>query len=196
MATTDGGALFTLVELAAALQLPESTVRRHARRYADFLPTIGHGRERRYTTGARAILAYVAEQTRRKLPPSEIRRELGTRYPIELESLPRLPAPLPLSALTAPDAILEQLTHQAAALEQAHQELATVHEQLLTQLAARTTEAITFARENGQLRAEREQLQVQLEALTQELEALHQARTPAPPPVPWWRRWWEQLRGQ
>ena len=52
--------LLTLRELAAQLDLPESTVRYYRDAFLDFVPSVGTGRRRRYPPQATAVLRHIA----------------------------------------------------------------------------------------------------------------------------------------
>ena len=52
--------LLTLRELAAQLELPESTVRYYRDAFLDFIPSVGTGRRRRYPPQAAAVLRRIA----------------------------------------------------------------------------------------------------------------------------------------
>ncbi|GGI95333.1 hypothetical protein GCM10010885_01160 [Alicyclobacillus cellulosilyticus] len=60
--------LLTITEIAKELGLPESTVRYYRDHFADVLPSIGHGRNRRYLPAALAMLRHVAAEVKRGVP--------------------------------------------------------------------------------------------------------------------------------
>jgi hypothetical protein len=52
----------TAAEIARRLSTPESTVRYHARRFDAYVPTVGHGRGKRYRPEALDALRFIGEQ--------------------------------------------------------------------------------------------------------------------------------------
>ncbi|MFQ5549923.1 MAG: MerR family transcriptional regulator [Gemmatimonadales bacterium] len=69
--------LYSLREIAQELGLPESTVRYYRDSFADYLPTVGTGRRRRYPEEALAILRQVAAGYADNLARIEIEAQLN-----------------------------------------------------------------------------------------------------------------------
>ena len=74
--------LLTAAEIARRLQIPESTTRYYARRFAAYVPTVGQGRSRRYRAEAVAVLRVVADGMRANLGAETIANQLQEQFPV------------------------------------------------------------------------------------------------------------------
>jgi len=74
--------LMTLAAIAERLRLPESTVRYHAKRFTQFIPTIGDGRQRKYRPESVEILRTVAEMLKHNQTVTEVTEHLKKSYPV------------------------------------------------------------------------------------------------------------------
>jgi len=90
--------LLTIAEIAQELKLPESTVRYYRDRFADFIPTVGRGRGRKYKPEALEVLRFIAEGLRNDLTALFIRQELPQNLMKIFDKLPKSafpPSPAP-----------------------------------------------------------------------------------------------------
>ena len=74
--------LRTVAAIARDLDLPESTVRYYRDRFADYIPSVGNGRGRRYPPEALAVLRFIADGLRSNVPASELEAALRARFPV------------------------------------------------------------------------------------------------------------------
>ncbi len=73
--------LLTIAEIAQELKLPESTVRYYRDRFADFIPTVGRGRGRKYKPEALEVLRFIAEGLRNDLTATEVAEAVSRMFP-------------------------------------------------------------------------------------------------------------------
>lgn len=104
--------VLTLKDLAIQLDLPESTLRKYRDAFAQYIPTVGSGRDRRYTQDAADVFAAIRDcRTKEHLSWEDTSRELAKRFPVDAASIDKhgLPVPdrVPVSAQAA--AILRRL---------------------------------------------------------------------------------------
>ncbi|NLY42212.1 MAG: MerR family transcriptional regulator [Desulfovibrionales bacterium] len=112
----------TLREIAAQLDLPESSIRYYRDRFKEFIPFVGQGRRRRYTTEAVAVFAFISTEMQRNTAYEDIVAALARTYP--QHPVVDQPALHHARVLHAPDSGLTELVHiQARALEQMSQAL-------------------------------------------------------------------------
>jgi DNA-binding transcriptional MerR regulator len=78
--------LLTLSAIAEKLDLPESTVRYHVKKFSRFIPAIGEGRQRRYRPEAVEVLRMIAEMLKRNQTATEVAEALGRQFPLNIES--------------------------------------------------------------------------------------------------------------
>src|SRR4030042_2850846 len=78
--------LLTLSAIAEKLDLPESTVRYHVKKFSRFIPAIGEGRQRRYRPEAVEVLRTIAEMLKRNQTATEVTNCLRRQFPVNIES--------------------------------------------------------------------------------------------------------------
>jgi DNA-binding transcriptional MerR regulator len=78
--------LLTIAEIAKRLSIPESTVRYYRDMFADFVPSVGEGRGRRYTEESLDVLRFIADSLRAGVPKEEVQAMLQQRYPMTIET--------------------------------------------------------------------------------------------------------------
>lgn len=74
--------LLSVLAMAKRLNLPESTARYYARKFDNFLPSVGEGRQKRYREGAIEIIGAIAEMARNNKSSDDIASQLSKQYPI------------------------------------------------------------------------------------------------------------------
>ena len=133
--------LLTGAEIAKRLDLPESTVRYYRDRFAEYVPTTGEGRNRRYKAEALKVFTAIAESIRSGTPADIVEEELRDRFQREITAGPQpdrssntaamVPAPAMLEVLAR---ISEGLTHVDGLpqlVEQQSEEIAGLRQQVL-----------------------------------------------------------------
>ena len=81
--------LRTVAAIARELDLPESTVRYYRDRFADYIPSVGNGRGRRYPPEALAVLRFIADGLRSNVPADELEATLRARVPVTIGERPQ-----------------------------------------------------------------------------------------------------------
>ncbi|WP_305791227.1 MerR family transcriptional regulator [Thermaerobacter sp. FW80] len=72
--------LLTIADIARHLDLPESTVRYYRDRFAEFIPSVGEGRGRRYPPEALDVFRTIADAMRSGAPKDEVEAALRARF--------------------------------------------------------------------------------------------------------------------
>ena len=88
-------ALLTVRQLAAELELPESTIRFYRDAFIEHIPSVGTGRRRRYPSSAIAILRSIADGYAYGMNRSEITTALGGGAVRQVAVRPRQPVSAP-----------------------------------------------------------------------------------------------------
>lgn len=74
-------AFYSKAELARYLNVPESTIRFYCTRFADFLPSTGEGRKRRYAFACLEVLSYIRKQLPQMRSSDALESALARRFP-------------------------------------------------------------------------------------------------------------------
>ena len=77
--------LLSVLAIAKRLNIPESTARYYCRQYADFLPTVGDGRGKRYREGALEILQIVVDMAKDNRSSTDIASHLRQQFPVNIK---------------------------------------------------------------------------------------------------------------
>lgn len=80
-------AFYSKAELARYFDVPESTMRFYCTRFADFLPSTGEGRKRRYAFACLEVLSYIRKQLPRLRSSEALECALAGRFPRTLPSV-------------------------------------------------------------------------------------------------------------
>lgn len=78
--------LLSVLAIAKRLNIPESTARYYCRQYADFLPTVGDGRGKRYREGVLEILQVVVDMAKDNRSSTDIASNLRQQFPVNIPS--------------------------------------------------------------------------------------------------------------
>jgi DNA-binding transcriptional MerR regulator len=78
--------LLSVLALSKRLNIPESTCRYYCRQYADFLPTVGDGRGKRYREGALEVLQVVVNMAKDNRSSTDIASHLRQQFPVNMPS--------------------------------------------------------------------------------------------------------------
>jgi DNA-binding transcriptional MerR regulator len=187
--------LLSVAAIARELNVPESTLHYWKNRFAQFLPSVGRGRQKRFRAEAMPVFRAIAELLALGHSTKDIRAQLAERFPMTIEtSPPAVPAPV-VQPMAAPAATLDDQLRVAATVGA---EIAKVIGQKLSEtlelacggrlpaLSGEIGEASarlnTQAAELTSLRDENERLADRLKELESTLAM--QAAAPAPPPTP------------
>lgn len=141
-------ATLTIAEIAQRLGLPESTVRYYRDHFADYIPMIGEGRQRRYPAEAVEVFQVIADTLRKDHgTATEVEEALNRLFPRnavttaeppqtaagQQQSLPQLAEQIAVVLRQQQEALERQnamLTQQTAAVETLTQELMDLKRQL------------------------------------------------------------------
>lgn len=79
--------LFTLKDIALQLDLPESTLRKYRDAFPEFIPTVGSGRDRRYTADAADVFSAIRTcRADDHLSWEDTSEHLAQKFPIDTEA--------------------------------------------------------------------------------------------------------------
>ncbi len=121
--------LLTGAEIAKRLDLPESTVRYYRDRFAEYVPTTGEGRNRRYRAEALEVFAAIAESIRSGTPADIVEEELRDRFRREITAGPQPDRSSNTAAMVPAPAFLEVLARISEGLERVNELPQTVQQQ-------------------------------------------------------------------
>jgi len=79
--------LLSLLSIAKKLDIPESTLRYYTRKFDEYLPTLGKGRQKRYRPEAVEILRTIADMFKNNRSVNDIANHLRQRFPINIEGI-------------------------------------------------------------------------------------------------------------
>lgn len=79
--------LFSLLSIAKKLNIPESTLRYYTRKFNEYLPSVGDGRQKRYRPEAVEILQIIADMFKENRSVTDIANYLSLKYPRNIESV-------------------------------------------------------------------------------------------------------------
>lgn len=80
--------VYTIIELSEKLNLTESKLRFHAKRYPDFLHTVGEGKATRYKEESIPVLRFILSCVKRNMSREQIEAALSEQFPrvIDIDS--------------------------------------------------------------------------------------------------------------
>ncbi len=184
--------LLTAAQIAKELNLPESTVRYYRDRFAEYIPTTGEGRSRRYRPEALEVFRFISDRLRTGMPADVLETELRPRFQVEIEVDPQTAGPQPDSssnatAMVPVPAFLEIMVQVGAALESVSELPEVVNRQSqeitgLRQQVKELTAAVTAAAAQQQASEARDR---ELVAAVVELRKVAEEERSRPP---LWRR--------
>lgn len=77
--------LYTLVALAERFNIKESTLRFHTKRYQNYIPSVGEGKNRRYEEDALPVIAFILKRVSEKKTQQQITEELNEQFPMFMD---------------------------------------------------------------------------------------------------------------
>lgn len=113
--------LYSLADIARELGLPHSTVRYYRDRFADYFPTVGEGRNRRYRPEALAVVRTIADAMHQGMTVEQVEELLAQNFPRNVAESQRQPVatqqPLPYT----PQEIAAMVNAMATAIQTLNQ---------------------------------------------------------------------------
>ncbi|MBO4336225.1 MAG: MerR family transcriptional regulator [Desulfovibrio sp.] len=121
--TTSDDQLFSIADIARHFSLPESTCRYYCKRFAEYIPSVGEGRRRRYRKTTLDVIAAILEEMKKSRTASAVEDALAIRFPrnalsLREDQLVEEPKPIALHAdQFFPPIALNFMERQTKALE-------------------------------------------------------------------------------
>ena len=81
MDTANNDALYTIADLSRQFNLPESTCRYYCKRFAEFIPSVGEGRRKRFRKDTLGIIETIVEEMKKSRTCDAVEDVLAIRYP-------------------------------------------------------------------------------------------------------------------
>ena len=154
--------LLSIADISRHFSLPESTTRYYCKRFAQFIPSVGDGRRRRYRRETLEVIAAVLEQMQKSRTAAAVEDALNARFPrnavavADADSSTAI-AEIPSSNDYFPSVALQILERQTNAIEGIAHLLQLVVQRLPAPGGSNTPEV-------GQLRQEVANLRVLLDS--------------------------------
>ncbi|MBI2571757.1 MAG: MerR family transcriptional regulator [Candidatus Schekmanbacteria bacterium] len=168
----------TISEIARRLNLPPSTASYYAKRFAEFIPSSGDGRRKRYGGEAVDVLQTIAESLRCGMTSAQIAHNLGRSFPMTIDTTSDGVAAMPPGAAPPADsaqklvrAMIDVQDRLALGLERLagnREDFAAIDRHLTRQRRSVKHLRCELARQNeslGELRREVAELRVDLAQL-------------------------------
>ena len=73
--------LFSIADIARHFSLPESTCRYYCKRFADYIPSVGEGRRRRYRKTTIDVISAILEEMKKSRTANAVEEALAIRFP-------------------------------------------------------------------------------------------------------------------
>jgi DNA-binding transcriptional MerR regulator len=77
--------LYTLVALSERFNIKESTLRFHTKRYQNYIPSVGEGKNRRYEEDALPVIAFILDRVSEKRTQQQITESLNEQFPMFID---------------------------------------------------------------------------------------------------------------
>ena len=168
--------LLSIADISRHFSLPESTTRYYCKRFAQFIPSVGDGRRRRYRRETLEVISAILEQMQKSRTAAAVEDALNARFPRNAVAVADAAASNAVADLAVnhdflPSAALQILERQTNAIEGIAHLLQLVVQRLPAPSAAAAPEV-------GQLRQEVANLRTLLDASEKTQQAdLDQLRT-------------------
>lgn len=101
--------LLSVAAIARELNVPESTLHYWKNRFAQFLPAVGRGRQKRFRAEAMPVFRAIAELLALGHSTKDIRSQLAERFPMTIETARATSAPAPMPVDVPPPSLDDQL---------------------------------------------------------------------------------------
>ena len=109
-----GKKVLSVAEIARELELPESTVHYWKNRFAQHLPSVGRGRQKRFRPEAIEVFATISRLLKEGHTARDVMDQLSRSYPLQADAMPAMsdaPAPMAVN-----NASMESVMKMAAAI--------------------------------------------------------------------------------
>ena len=97
-----GKKVLSVAEIARELELPESTVHYWKNRFAQHLPSVGRGRQKRFRPEAVEVFSTIARLLKEGHTARDVMDQLSQSYPLQADAMPEggyVPAPVGPAAM-------------------------------------------------------------------------------------------------
>ena len=84
---TSDDQLFSIADIARHFSLPESTCRYYCKRFAEYIPSVGEGRRRRYRKTTIDVISAILEEMKKSRTANAVEDALAIRFPRNALSL-------------------------------------------------------------------------------------------------------------
>ncbi len=185
----------TIAEIAARLDLPESTVRYYRDRFSEYVPIVGKGRQRRYPDEAVDVFHTIADGLRNGQTATMVEETLGRLYPRNVETsktkLVQVGAGSPQHMAQAMVQVLYQQSEEIQAmrlsLEQIKDDMDRQREENISVMAEAFEKLKSHMdhqdMQNSRLARERDQF------IVSQMRDMLQKSQSHSPAKPWWQKW-------
>lgn len=85
-----GKKLLSVAEIARELELPESTVHYWKNRFAQHLPSVGRGRQKRFKPEAIEIFSVISRMLKEGHTARDVMEHLSQKYPLQADAVPAI----------------------------------------------------------------------------------------------------------
>lgn len=109
-----GKKVLSVAEIARELELPESTVHYWKNRFAQHLPSVGRGRQKRFRPEAVEVFAAISRLLKEGHTARDVMDQLARSYPLQADAVP--PSAAPAAPLAVDAASMEPVMKMAAAI--------------------------------------------------------------------------------
>ena len=114
--------LLSIADISRHFSLPESTTRYYCKRFAQFIPSVGDGRRRRYRRETLEVISAILEQMQKSRTAAAVEDALTARFPRNAVAVADTAATggvadLAVSSEYFPSAALQILERQTSAIE-------------------------------------------------------------------------------
>lgn len=110
-----GKKVLSVAEIARELELPESTVHYWKNRFAQHLPSVGRGRQKRFRPEAVEVFATISRLLKEGHTARDVMDQLAQSYPLQADTVPSPTAGSP-AAMPMNGASMEPVMKMAAAI--------------------------------------------------------------------------------
>lgn len=96
-----GKKVLSVAEIARELELPESTVHYWKNRFAQHLPSVGRGRQKRFRPEAIEVFATISRLLKEGHTARDVMDQLSQEYPLQADAMPQdgVVAPMPMNGV-------------------------------------------------------------------------------------------------
>ncbi|MCR5813766.1 MAG: MerR family transcriptional regulator [Desulfovibrio sp.] len=172
--------LFSIADIARHFSLPESTCRYYCKRFAEYIPSVGEGRRRRYRKTTIDVISAILEEMKKSRTANAVEDALAIRFPrnalsVREEEFLEVPKPVALHAEQIfPPIALNFMERQTQALEG----IAKMLNMLTSHLCSNSMVNEAHAKSLADLQKEVSKLSILLDASEKNQQAdLEQLRT-------------------